>query len=189
MVLKERVLRYQITWSQRRGSFFRTSVSEVYGVGKIVNTSKQIKREGGRKKNWLQSLKPYANFLNNWKEPCCDQDDFTEGDPSTSNYNRCEIAPYLPLKLHLKLRSCARKQHKEMLVSLLGDLSSRVFFFFFCAGVEVLIASAALIRWPLCFRRLYNINPSPTSAHALKGRWQAWHIQDLLMARALQCSR
>lgn len=78
----------------------------------ILNTSKS---KGIR----LLSLKPYANLLNNWEESCCDQDDFSEGDPGTSNYNRCETVLYLPPKLHW---SSVRKQHKEMLVSLLGDL-------------------------------------------------------------------
>lgn len=169
-----------IAWSQRE-----VFLSHICYWGWRWGLLWHLKIQKSLEKNifWLLSLKPYANFLNIWRKPCCNQDDFTVGDPSTSNYNRCEIALYLPLKPHLKLWSCARKWHKEMLVSLLGDLS------WFLVGVEVLITSAVLIRWPLCFRRLYNINPSPTSADALKGRWQAWHIRDLLMARALQCSR
>lgn len=76
-----------------RNSFFSTSFWDLWCsiLFRIPQKSKEMR---------LVSLKPYAHFLNNWEEPCCDQDDFTEVDPGTSNYNRCEITPYLPLKLH-----------------------------------------------------------------------------------------
>lgn len=76
-----------------RNCFFSTSFWDLWCsiLFRIPQKSKEMR---------LVSLKPYAHFLNNWEEPCCDQDDFTEVDPGTSNYNRCEITPYLPLKLH-----------------------------------------------------------------------------------------